>query len=280
MTDLFEANNDKSMMSIFSSIKDPRKPYNQKHLFMDIVSIVILAELAGADSWDEMTMWASSQEEWLKTFLTLENGIPSHDTLNRVFQMIDSEQLHSAFCKWTAAIAKNIKGVVAIDGKTVRRSKENSDGTKPIHVVSAWSNELSLVLGQICTEEKSNEITAIPALLELLDIKGCIVTIDAMGTQKSIAKKIREKEADYILSLKENQKIMYGEVSIYFENEVFTEDINELKKNNQYFVDFCQEHGRYEKREYYITYDIKWFEELKEWEGLKGFGARKSKDKN
>ena len=277
MSSLSNTTNKKSMMSIFSSMDDPRKPYNQKHKFMNIVAIVILATLAGADSWDEMVTWANSQIDWLKTFLSLENGIPSHDTLNRVFQMIDPEQLHSAFREWTAAIAKNLKGVVAIDGKTIRRSRETTSNTKPVHIVSAWATELSLVLGQTRTDVKSNEITAIPKLLNQLEIAGCIVTIDAMGTQHAIADKIISKSADYILCLKENQEQLYQDVKLYFETEVFTKPKSELEKDNCYYKNYCNEHGRYELREYYIVHDVSWMQQRTEWNKLNAIGARHSR---
>ena len=266
------------LLGAFENVPDPRAPYNQKHRFQDILSITILASICAADTWKEIADWGNSNKEWLSTFLVLENGIPSHDTFNRVFQLIDPVKLHEAFQIWTAGIAKNIAGVVAIDGKTIRRSKEEISNMKPAHIVSAWSNELSLVLGQVKVDEKSNEITAIPELLDMLSINGCIVTIDAMGTQKAIAEKIQERGAEYILSLKENQGTLYKEVTEYFEGSLFQDRKQELKEAGKYYKTICQDHGRVEIREYYLEKEISWMKEaLKDWSGLSGIGACRSR---
>ena len=197
-------------------------PYNQKHKLLDIIVITITAVLSGMDTWNEIEDWAGSKKEWLGQFLELPGGIPSHDTLNRVFQMIDPEKFHEAFFRWTSAAAGTISGVVSIDGKTVRRSRDGAASQRPIHVVSAWACESSLVLGQLRADEKANVIKAVPELLDVLCIKGCIVTIDAMGTQKDIAEKIIEKGAGYILQVKGNQPVLMEDISLYFEKDVFT----------------------------------------------------------
>ena len=266
-----------AFLDCMNRITDPRKPYNQLHVFLDIVAIAVLATLCGADTWDEIESWGNAFKEWLSTFLTLKNGIPSHDTFNRVFQSIDPEEFHCIFLEWIQAAVSEIKGVVSIDGKTVRRSRDGKNGKKAIHVVSAWAGELSLVLGQEKVEEKTNEIKAIPELLKKLAIEGCTVTIDAMGTQKKIAERIIEKKADYILQVKGNQETLENEIAEYFEKEVFPKKKKELEEGGMYFKDICNDHGRFETREYYIEKDISWMTDaLKEWKGLNGIGACRS----
>lgn len=267
----------KTLENCLESVDDPRTFKNQKHKFIDIMAIAILATISGADTWDDMEDWGNAKAEWLSTFLELPNGIPSHDTFNRIFSLIDPEQFHKAFTDWVKAVTEKVEGVVAIDGKTVRRSKDLSNGKQAIHVVSAWAVKNNLVLGQYKTEEKSNEITAIPELLKQLDIKGCIVTIDAMGTQKKIAEDIVSKEADYILSLKENQPLLYENVTLYFQTEVLEKEKKELMECGQYYKEYCNEHGRLEVREYYVSNDIDWLEEKAEWKGLSGMGLCISK---
>lgn len=274
-------NNSEILIGCLSKLEDPRAKYNQKHKFLDIVVITILGTLCGADSWNEIEDWGIANEEWLKEFLDLDNGIPSHDTFNRVFQMIDSKKFHKIFIEWIKTIldeAKlSLKGSIAIDGKTVRRSKDNSKKKKPIHVVSAWATEYSLVLGQEKVEEKSNEITAIPELLKQLNIQGCTVTIDAMGTQKSIAKQIIQQGGEYILQVKENQKALYEDISLYFETDIFNKDKKALTKNGEYYKETSGEHGRIETREYYINTEIDWLKDrVKNWENLNGIGACKT----
>ena len=171
--------------------------------------------LWGQTSYAKVEMFGKSREQWLKKYIKLENGIPDACTFRNVIKAIDTRQLHTVFVEWMRNAVENVTGIVAIDGKQARRTK---DARKPpLHVVSAFSAECSLVLGQLACGEKSNEITAIPKLLDMLELKGCIVTIDAMGTQTEIAKKIREKGADYILSLKENQKTLYEDARLFFE---------------------------------------------------------------
>lgn len=267
----------KALEDCLESVDDPRTEKNLKHKFIDIMVIAILATISGADTWDDMEDWGNAKKEWLSSFLELPNGIPSHDTFNRIFSMIDPEQFHKAFIDWVRAVTEKIEGVVAIDGKTIRRSKDVTNGKRAIHVVSAWAAENNLVLGQYKTEEKSNEITAIPELLNQLDIKGCIVTIDAMGTQKKIAEEIIAGEADYILTVKENQPQLYENIRLYFETEVLTKDKKELEKGACYYKEYCKEHGRIEKREYYITTEINWLKEKKDWKGLSGLGMCISK---
>lgn len=267
-------NNDTSLIGCMREVPDPRAPYNQKHKFLDIIIIAVTAVLAGMDTWNEIADWAASKKEWLGTFLELPSGIPSHDTINRVFQMVDPEKFHNAFFRWAGAVAGKAKGVVAIDGKTARRSREEAGGIKPIHAVSAWAVESSLVLGQLCVDEKTNEIKTIPELLDILCLEGCIVTIDAMGTQKDIARKIIQKKADYILQVKGNQQTLMDDISEYFEKDVFTVKKDVLEKSGRYYKDICGDHGRIEKREYYVENNVSWLRERHpEWEGIAGIGA-------
>lgn len=160
--------NNFSLVGCMEEVPDPRAPYNQKHKILDIIVIAVTAIFCGMDTWNEIEDWAKSKRDWLGSFLELPGGIPSHDTINRVFQMIDPEKFHDAFFRWTGAVAGKIEGVVAIDGKTVRRSRDDAKGNRPTHVVSAWACEASLVLGQLKVDEKTNEIKAIPELLDIL----------------------------------------------------------------------------------------------------------------
>ena len=262
------------LIDCMREIPDPRAPYNQRHKFLDIIIIAVTAVLAGMDTWNEIADWAASKKQWLGTFLELPGGIPSHDTINRVFQMIEPEKFHDAFFRWASAVSGKVKGVVAIDGKTARRSREEAGDIKPIHTVSAWAVESSLVLGQLCVDEKTNEIKTIPELLDILCLEGCIVTIDAMGTQKEIARKIMHKNADYILQVKGNQQTLMDDIREYFEKDVFTEKKDALEKAGRYNKDLCAGHGRIEKREYYVENDIGWLRDRHPaWEGLCGIGA-------
>ncbi len=255
-------------------ISDPGAPYNQRHKFLDIIIIAVTAVLAGMDTWNEIADWAVSKKEWLETFLELPCGIPSHDTINRVFQMTGPEKFHDAFLQWAGAVAGKVKGVVAVDGKTARRSREEAGNKKLVHVVSAWTVESSLVLGQLCVDEKTNEIKTIPELLDILCLEGCIVTIDAMGTQKDTAKKIVEKKADYILQVKGNQQTLMDDICGYFEKDVFTVKKDTLEEPGQYYKDICGDHGRIEKRKYYVENDIIWLKERHpKRERLAGIGA-------
>ena len=269
-----DTENNVSLIGCMQEVPDPRAPYNQKHKFLDIIIIAITAILCGMDTWNEIEDWANSKKDWLGRFLELPGGIPSHDTINRVFQMMDPKKFHDAFFRWTGAVAGKIEGVVAIDGKNVRRSRDNSKENRPIHVVSAWASEASLVLGQMRVNEKTNEIKAIPELLDILCLKGCVVTIVAMGTQKDIAEKIIEKEADYILQVKGNQEKLMEDIALYFEKDMFPCKKSELEKEGRYYKEICFEHGRQETREYYVENNICWLKENHSgWKGMRGIGA-------
>jgi predicted transposase YbfD/YdcC len=195
-----------SIVEHFGELEDPRIERQKQHQLLDVIVIAICAVLCGADDWVAIETFGKAKEAWLRQFLALPHGIPSHDTFGRVFALLSPARFQECFVGWMQAVAEVVAGqVVAIDGKTLRRSYDRRCAKAAIHMVSAWATQNRVVLGQLKTEEKSNEITAIPELLKVLDVKGCIVTIDAMGCQKAIARQIVEQEADYVLALKPNQ---------------------------------------------------------------------------
>lgn len=199
-----------SIQECFSDLTDPRMEGKIRHSLLDMVVLTICAVISGADTWVDVEAYAKAKLEWFEDVLELPNGIPSHDTFGRVFSLVSPTELQECFAKWVRTVAGVLEGkVVAIDGKTLRRSHDSASGAPAIHMVSAWAAANSLVLGQLKTEAKSNEITAIPALLKVLDLKGCIVTIDAMGCQKEIVAQIVEQKADYVLGLKGNQERLH-----------------------------------------------------------------------
>lgn len=207
-----------SLVEHFSDIKDPRVERTKKHQLIDILSIAILAVIAGAQGWEDIENYGISKQTWLKEFLALPHGIPSDDTFRRVFEFIDPTALNRCFLKWVETLAAKMGGeIIPIDGKTIRGSYDRVQGKSALHVISAWASEQSLVLAQMKVENKSNEIMAIPALLELLDVAGSIITIDAMGTQTEIAKQIISKKGDYVLALKANHPTLYSQVTEWFE---------------------------------------------------------------
>jgi len=229
----------------FSSIEDPRR-YNRRHLLLDIIAIAVCAALCGADDWVAVEEFGRAKFQWLKQFLKLPHGIPSHDTFGQVFTLLAFEQFQESFISWVQAVTEVTGGqIVPIDGKKLRRSHDKAIGKAAIHMVSAWALENSVVLGQVKVDAKSNEITAIPQLLELLEISGCIVTIDAMGCQKEIAKKIVvEKKADYVLALKGNQGNLSEDVQGLFEQaEKIGLEVRDYYRTEE------KGHGRIEIRE-------------------------------
>ena len=201
----------------FQGLTDPRNGRAQRHNLLDIVALTICAVICGADNWVEIAEFGQAKADWLRGFLALPNGIPSHDTLGRVFSRRDPEQFQAGFLDWVRSISELTQGeVVALDGKTLRGSGDRSSGRRPLHLVSAWASANRLTLGQVKTAAKSNEITAIPQLLARLDLRGCLVTIDAMGCQKSIARQIVAGEADYLLAVKSNQGQLYANLQDAF----------------------------------------------------------------
>lgn len=246
-----------SILDYFAELPDPRRDNeNKRHELIDILAIAILATICGAEHFTEMEEWGDINEDWLRTFLELPNGIPSHDTFGSVFARLDSTEFKKCFITWVESIRTATAGeVIPIDGKTMRRSGNKGEGA--VHLVSAWAARNRLTLGQVKVEEKSNEITAIPELLRLLYVKGCIITIDAMGTQKEIAGLIREKGADYVLALKDNQPYLRAEVEGIFEAELAQRKKEENANSPRCAeaADFVEtidnNHGRRERRRVY-----------------------------
>lgn len=238
----------------FGSIEDPRAEHGRKlHKLLDILVIAICAAICGADTWEDVETFGKAKKEWFKEFLELPNGIPSHDTFNRVFNRLDPQQFQSCFMDWISAVSQVTSGqVIAIDGKVLRRSHDQGVGKAAIDMVSAWATANHLVLGQVKVDEKSNEITAIPELLKALEISGCIVTIDAMGCQTEIAAEIIEQEADYVLALKDNQGNLHEDVKLLFDD---LEDSDYKAYLYDYHKTVNKGHGRIEIRECWTISD-------------------------
>lgn len=252
-------------------IEDVRQEKKVRHKLKDIIVIVLFATLANVDDWVEMEFFAHYHQDYLRKYIELKNGIPSHDTLCRVFGMISPDVIQQLYQKWQELLNREegeaIKRIICIDGKTMRSNKRKD--SRPNHIVSAWSREDGFCLGQKAVEEKSNEITAIPQVLEKIQIKGQVVTIDAMGTQTAIAEKIRSKRADYVLALKGNQGNLCEDVSLYLMDEEVKRKIRE-KGNYKRTVEKAR--SQIEIREYYQTEETGWLSQKKEWKGLKSIG--------
>ena len=254
---------------VFVGIPDPRQGTKVLHDLVEVLVVAVCGVLVGADTFVEIEEWAEDNLEWLRRHLTLEHGIPSHDTFGRVFATLDAAQFGAAFQRWVSTILKSLpKGeVVAIDGKTSRRS--GGVGGTPLHMVSAFAAGANLVLGQCATAEKSNEKTAIPELLATLALEGCIVTIDAMGTQPSIAQAIRERRADYILSVKDNQPILAEAMRDFFAAFLATPH----KTPHQFNEMIDKDHGRLEVRRAYVFDQLDCLPTPERWPDLKSFGV-------
>ena len=263
-----------SLVFHFSVIEDPRIERTKDHLLIDILTIALCAMLCGAEGFVDFEEFGNAKIEFLRSFLALANGIPSHDTFRRVFAMLDPVQFSECFRNWTQSLRKTIGAeIVAIDGKTLRRSHDRAKGKEPIHMVSAWARENGLVLGQLKTEEKSNEITAIPELLRTLKLAGCIVTIDAMGCQTKIAAEISSAKADYVLALKGNQSTLHEEVASFMEDA----QANDFEGVTHDFLETTgRAHGRTETRRYWITEEIEWLTHHAQWKDLRSVGMVES----
>lgn len=249
-------------------IEDVRQEKKIRHKLKDILVIVLFATLANADDWVEIAEFGEVYEDYLKKYIGLENGVPSHDTIQRVMGMVSPESMQQLYVKWQELLdsreGEALKRIVCIDGKTMRGNRRKEE--KPLHIVSAWSKEDGFCMGQKAVMEKSNEITAIPMLLENIQIKGSIVTIDAMGTQTAIAEKIKSRHGDYMLAVKGNQKTLYNDIKDYFSEKEF---LRKIKENGSYKKSIEKAHGQLETREYYQTGDIKWLCQRKDWKGMK-----------
>ena len=256
----------RGLLRFFSEMEDPRMDRTKRHSLGDILAITICAVICGADEWTEIELFGKARLEWLRTFLELPNGIPSHDTFGRVFSRLDPEQLERCFGQWIATLAEASGGkLIAVDGKTLRRSFDAAGNKAAIHRVSAWSATNRLVLGQLTTDAKSNEITAIPQLLKLLDITDSVVTIDAMGCQKAIAKQIVEQKGHYVLQVKDNQPTLHDLLKETFD-EITTRPIPGEKYGFYEHTDGG--HGRVETRRIWTTEWLDWYDGRSAWARL------------
>lgn len=263
-----------SLFTQLSIIPDPRVDRTKEHLLIDILMIGVCAMLCGADSFTDMADFGRAKETWLRTFLELPNGIPSHDTFGRAFAALDPKVFSGCFMRWSEGLRRALgREVVAIDGKSLRRSFERSKSRGAIHMVNAWATENGLALGQVKTDAKSNEITAIPELLRSLELNGCIVTLDAMGCQKNIAKEIHEADADYVLALKGNHETVHAEVQSFLQD---AQDKGWKTTPHDFLETVEKGHGRIETRRYWITDQIGWFADRSAWENLQSMGMVES----
>lgn len=254
----------------FQQVHDPRQDHKTHHLLIEMITVSFLAVLCGADDWTDVELFGKSRKDWLQGFLELPHGIPSHDTFGRVFSLIDPEEFEAGFSSFMQTICElTHQEVIPIDGKTLRGSRDDKHNQKALHMVSAWASGNRMVFGQVATDQKSNEITAIPKLLRLLDIQDCIVTIDAMGTQKEIAQVIQEREADFVLCLKENQPLFYQQAVRHFDQCLQADfagvEVSRFETNDK-------DHGRLEERAYYQVEVPSDWGVLEEWAGLKTLG--------
>jgi len=258
-----------SLLDHFAGIPDPRINRTRRHELIDILVIAICTLLCGGEGFNDMEDFGKAKEDWFRTFLRLPNGIPTHDTFNRVFSALAPDRFLDSFLSWTQSLRHAVgEEIVAMDGKALRRAMKR--GGMP-YIVSAWAVRNGLVLGQLRVDEKSNEITAVPKLLRALDLAGCIVTLDAMGCQKRIAREIIESDAHYVLALKGNQETVHDEVRAYL-NDAIINTPSELA----YSETVEKDHGRIETRRYWQSDRIDWFADRKKWEGLRSTGVVES----
>ncbi len=256
-------------VDIFGGMPDPRVERTKKHPLMSVLILALLSMISGCEGWDEIARFCAMKRTWLETWLDLPNGTPCADTFRRVFMALEPKAFHVCFVKWMAAVSGGTEGkLVAIDGKTMRGTLAKALGKNAMHLVSAWVPDDGVVLGQVATEEKSNEITAIPQLLDLIVLEGATVSIDAMGCQKKIAEAILDKGADYILALKGNQSTLESEVETFF-SDAQKNGFRDVSHTFHETVD--ADHGRLEVRRLWATTDIEWMVDAKKW--WKGLGA-------
>jgi predicted transposase YbfD/YdcC len=259
-----------SLVNHFATLEDTRIERKKLHGLIDIMVLSICAIISGAEGWQGIADFGHEKLDWLRRFVPLKNGVPSHDCIAYVFARISPDDFRSCFMAWVEGVREKTEGeVIAIDGKTSRGSKDRKRGKSPLHMVSAWACANRLVLGQEATAEKSNEITAIPKLLELLDLKGCIVTIDAMGCQTAIAKQIVEQQGDYVLGLKDNQPLLFEAVEDYF---TLARKDHFKHIQHDYVEEIDKEHGRFEIRRYWICEDTNTLPNPERWVGLRSIG--------
>src|SRR4051794_1222182 len=247
-------------IACFEGLEDPRTGNAGRHDLLEILMIALCTVLCGGQSAVDMAEFAENKEAFLRGFLTLEHGPPSHDTFSRVLRLLDPDQFRACFQRFMARFAEAAQGVVAIDGKVLRRSFDTASGKSALHMVTAWGCDQRLVLAQIATDAKSNEITAVPKLLEMLSLKGTIVTVDALNCQREIAQKIFDQGGDYALALKGNQGTLHDDVVTYFNDPASQTVAAEPKVDG--------DHGRIETRTATVSTDVKWLQDNHQWPGL------------
>jgi predicted transposase YbfD/YdcC len=256
----------KTLVEQFTTLGDPRYAGKIEHRLIDILVIAVCAVIAGAESWEDMALYGRSKADWLSSFLALPNGIPAHDTFRRVFMLIDTGAFETCFETWARSFGETMdREVVAIDGKTIRGSFDRGREQGPLHVVSAWASDRGIVLGQRQVGDKSNEITAIPELLDVLDIKGAIVTLDAMGCQKEIVGKIIERGADYVVTLKANQGKKFSAVQDHCAETCFGRSAVDRPIHDE----FDDAHGRLVRRRVFVCPQASLLEPLRDWPGIR-----------
>ena len=267
----------KGIITYFNELPDPRSHVNRRHLLVDVIVICVCAVLANADGPVAIEEWAKANEGWLKKYLRLPHGIPSHDTIGRILEVLEPRTFQKCFAEWISSLggerldqAMGPKAHVAIDGKTMRRSHDRRNNLGALHIVSAWATEQGISLGQIATEEKSNEITAIPELLDFMDIKDTIISIDAAGCQKNIASQIVDAGGDYVLALKSNQPTLFNAVEELFTDHL-ADDFDRIPVSHM--EETGKGHGRTEQRLYYQLTVPKDLPGVDQWKGLKTIGA-------
>ena len=260
----------------FDKLEDPRIDRKKLHPLPEVLLIVLTGGICGAQSWRDFVIFGKEKLEYLRRFLPFVNGVPSKNTFARVMCALDPAVFKTCFIDWVQSFQSALREIIAIDGKTLRKSFDKATAQSAIHMVSAFATSTKLVLGQEKVNEKSNEITAIPKLLDLLFIEGAIVSIDAMGTQRAIAEKIRHKKADYILALKGNQSSLHDNIKLFLSAEIEKKELEKGNKIVDFYEDIDKGHGRIETRTCFVTDKIDWLEQRSEWKDLKTIAAIKS----